>query len=59
MKRLAKCKCGSTTHKYTNNPQCELNQKKIRLKNNFCRACKSTTHIRISSKLCPFNKVFI
>lgn len=51
------CKCGSINHKNTNNPKCQLYQRKTRKKYSFCHSCKSTTHLRRSSKLCPNNKV--
>jgi hypothetical protein len=57
MKFRETCKCGSSEHKYTNNPQCDLYTKKNRNKNNFCKSCRLTTHLRKSSKLCPFYKV--
>lgn len=57
MKRL-NCKCGSTKHRNTNNPNCTMYTKKERNKSSFCLSCKSTTHFRKSSKLCPNNKVF-
>lgn len=56
MKRLT-CKCGSSKHRNTNNPECSLFTNKQRNKSTFCISCKSTTHLRKSSKLCPNNKV--
>lgn len=58
MKRLS-CKCGSTKHKNTNNPDCSMYTKKERLKPAFCQSCKLTSHFRKSNKLCPNHKVCI
>ena len=58
--RIKSCKCGQTDHQYTNHPLCRLRPNKTpRNKPQQCHACKATDHTRISSKLCPLNKVII